>query len=175
MCVRCIEIFKAAHAHKQICFIHRIILHIFMSVGQSCDLILELIGGNAAAEQNILICLHALFQEKTILHIKLTSIISSHQQKQCSRQEWPFEPLSSTRIHLRKMFFFIICLAWSFEISLLASSTCEINLKSPVIFHCYWDWCSVILSHTVLNNSHRFWAKTDNLFLWYRVKKTAAL
>ena len=58
-------------------------LHVFMSVGHSCDSIWALCVAGTRQQKTRNVCWSprsALFQEETIPHIKLTSIISSHQQ-----------------------------------------------------------------------------------------------
>lgn len=79
----------------------------------------------------LLISLHALFQNETIIHINLTSNISSHKQSNAHHKS---DLSSQSKIQWciwEEILFFIICLAWSFEISLLASSIREINLIRP--------------------------------------------
>lgn len=83
-------------------------------------------------EDCLLICLHELFQEQAILHIKRTYYFLPH-AKRCSPQEQPFKPLLRTGIRL----LFIAFLEKCFDTSLQASSTSDANLIGLAIFYCY--------------------------------------
>lgn len=113
------------HMYK-ICFIHKLILHIFMSVCQSWDLlnITARIAGIAAAEINVcwsayMHCLRRrqFFALNFYLVFPPTSktILGTKATFQTTRKYKDIQ-------YLRKMFHFIICLVLNIEISLVASS-----------------------------------------------------